>query len=126
VEDVPPARSARRVPISAQPEIILDEEDAPLPARLARERRERQRAEAIAAQRRFSREMVWPSTWAFTRTTLLTFFAALLVATIFSYWTPDDVLPDQFNEQLRVARITDVYQPLRDERTPLPTEARTP
>lgn len=114
----------RRVPIASnQPELILDDEDAPPRARQA-SRQARREAGNKAGGRRFSGELVWPSTWTFTRTTFLTLLAALMVATIFSYWTPDDVLPEAFNEQLRIARVTSNYQPLRDERTPVPTEAR--
>jgi N-acetylmuramoyl-L-alanine amidase len=110
-------RERQRVPIaSSQPEIVFEEEAPAAPAR--------RRTHQVAAARKLAGEVMWPSTWTFTRTTFLTLVAAVMVATVFSYWTPDDVLPEEFNEQMRIARVTD--RPLVVTGTPLPTEVTTP
>lgn len=64
---------------------------------------------------------VLSSTWAFFRTTSLAFLAAILSATVFSYWTPEETLPDSFQAQMRVVRTT--YQPFAAIPTSLPTQA---
>lgn len=60
-------------------------------------------------------------TWIFFKTIGLTGLAALLVATIFSYWTPDEGFQsDTFRAKMRLAQVT--QQPLNLITTALPTE----
>lgn len=108
VDDNP---TASRVPIrSQQPDVLLEDDSTSKPQRHARQKKPRPSA----------REAVLPSTWAFFRTSLLTLLAAVLAATVFSYWTPEDTLPDSFRAQMQVVRTTD--QPFEVFPTPLPTE----
>lgn len=63
----------------------------------------------------------WRETGTFVKYLLIAFLAAILVATIFSYWTPDESLPPEFKAQLQVVNST----PQADivlQTTPLPTE----
>lgn len=108
VEDEPTESS--RVPIQSQlPEVLLEDEESS--KRTPRPKRQRPSA----------KEAVLPSSWAFFRTSFLTLMAAVLAATVFSYWTPEETLPDNFRAQMQVVRTTD--QPFEVFPTPLPTEA---
>lgn len=63
----------------------------------------------------------WRETGTFIKYLLVASLAAVLVATIFSYWTPDESLPSEFKAQLQVVNST----PQADiilQTTPLPTE----
>lgn len=99
----------RRPITSHQPELVLDEYDAPM------------------AQKRRTRTLrqVWlPSSWAFVKTTFVATLAGLLIATVFSYWTPeDDLLPEHFRSQMQSVSTT--AQPPRSFVTPLPTDVPT-
>jgi len=101
----------KRQPIrSHQPELVLEDEHVEPMATKYRARPLRQ---------------VWlPSTWTFLKTVVVTFLAGLLIATVLSYWTPEeDVLPDRFRSQMQSVRTT--AQPPRAFVTPLPTDAPT-
>jgi N-acetylmuramoyl-L-alanine amidase len=99
-----------RVPIGLQqPEVLLEDAAEDKPNRKSQKR-----------QRPSAREAALPSTWAFFRTSILTLLAAVLAATVFSYWTPEETLPDTFRAQMQVVRTTD--QPFEVFPTPLPTE----
>ncbi|NDJ85533.1 MAG: hypothetical protein GYB66_06575 [Chloroflexi bacterium] len=117
-EDESPASEQQRYPIAnSQAEVVFDDdEEEPAPSPWQRPTRQRSQLEA---------DMVWPSTWTLIKTVGLTLMAALLVATIFSYWTPeDDFLPDRFREQMQIVRTT--YEPLNQLPSPLPTEVTVP
>jgi N-acetylmuramoyl-L-alanine amidase len=58
--------------------------------------------------------------WKTTRVFTLTVLAALLMATIFSYWTPDDFLSPEFRQVMRVVNTT--HQAPLVLATPLPTQ----
>ena len=63
----------------------------------------------------------WREAGTFFKYLLIALLAAVLVATIFSYWTPDESLPPEFKAQLQVVNST----PQADivlRTTPLPTE----
>ncbi len=107
--DAPPESRKRQPITSHQPELVLDDEAEPM-ATKARER---------------ALQQVWlPSSWAFFKTTVVAFMAAVLIATVFSYWTPEeDLLPENFRSQMQSVSTT--AQPPRAFVTPLPTDAPT-
>lgn len=117
LEEERPARvSPRRMP-THQPELILEEAITPPPKAGKKERPPRRANDSSSS--------VFPHTWIFVKTSVLTLLAALLVATIFSYWTPEEGFePERFRAQMRIAQVT--QQPLQAILTPIPTERVTP
>ncbi|MCI0710005.1 MAG: N-acetylmuramoyl-L-alanine amidase [Chloroflexi bacterium] len=84
-------------------------------------------SQAWANERLSQRTVAEPSGLSFFRETWIAFkylsialLAALLVATIFSYWTPDESLSEEFRQQLRVVNSTPSGSLLLAS-TPLPT-----
>lgn len=118
-ESVSEPEAQHRVPISSQPDILIESTEDTSRAKKRRNkppRRTRQRSE--------SSESVLPTAWTLLKATGLTSIAAILVATIFSYWTPDDITSTEFRAQMQIARITDV--PLLPQFTAIPDEPTVP
>ncbi len=111
-----PGAARQRVPIgNHQPELIM--EDAAEQPRRKKRPPSRRRMPAHGA--------VWPTTWSFTKATILTFLAALLVATVFSYWTPEDGFEtEEFRVKMNLAQVTQV--PMNIRSTSLPTQVVAP
>lgn len=109
VDDEPIEHPKRQPIASHQPDLLLEEDpivdDKRRPVRPLRQ--------------------VWlPSSWQFITTTFIVFMAALLIATVFSYWTPeDDLLPENFQSQMQSVNTT--AQPPPAFVTPLPTDVPT-
>lgn len=98
---------SKRQPITShQPELVLEDWDGVMATK--------ERARPI--------RQVWlPSSWIFFKTTVVALGAALLIATVFSYWTPEDeLLPDNFRSQMQSVSTT--AQPVQAFATPLPTD----
>lgn len=115
-EERPPRVTPRRMP-THQPELILEEASTPITKSRKKERPPR--------PPRDKDQPAFPHTWVFIKTGVLTLLAALLVATIFSYWTPEEGFEtENFRAQMRIAQIT--QQPLQALLTPIPTERVTP
>lgn len=97
----------KRQPISShQPELVLEDWDVVM---------------AIPKRARSIRQVWLPSSWIFFKTTVVVLGAALLIATVFSYWTPEDeLLPDNFRSQMQDVSTT--AQPVQAFVTPLPTD----
>lgn len=119
-ETVEESRPQRRVPISSQPDILIETPDEDKQSK----RRKKPTPRRNTRQRSKSEDSILPTAWALLKATGLTSIAAILVATIFSYWTPEDITPTNFRAQLQVARVTD--QALIPIASPIPVEAETP
>jgi N-acetylmuramoyl-L-alanine amidase len=71
-----------------------------------RARRAQKEAEKRYQKEAARRESMPRVLWQTTRIFGMTSIAALLMATIFSYWTPDDFLSPEFREAMRVVNTT--------------------
>ncbi len=100
----------RRTPIySSQP--VFEDDPAP------NIRPRRQKRSSTSADEKLYQE--GSSTWIFIKTVILTALAALMVATIFSYWTPNEGFQSEtFLDKMRIAQVT--ARPLNLETTAIP------
>jgi N-acetylmuramoyl-L-alanine amidase len=114
------SEAQRRVPISSQSDILIESPDERSKAKKRRSTQSPRRSK----QRSQSSDSILPTAWTLLKATGLTSIAAILVATIFSYWTPDDITPTDFRAQLQIAHVTD--QALIPLASPIPIEATTP
>lgn len=94
-------RPRKRVPMGA-PDVRVP----PSAEEVRRARRAQKDAEKRYQKEAARRESMPRVMWQTTRIFAMTSVAALLMATIFSYWTPDDFLSPEFREAMRVVNTT--------------------
>lgn len=114
-EDLP--RPRRRVPMGA-PDVRVP----PSAEEMRRARRVQREAQIRYQKEHAPRESMTRVLWQTTRIFAMTSVAALLMATIFSYWTPDDFLSPEFRERMRVVNTTQQAGSPLTLATPLPTQ----
>lgn len=97
------------------------EPSAPVIARPARSQRGQPSATRAGPRRRKERFLLVTFVSTF-RSMIFTFSAAVIVATIFMWWTPNDFLPSRVRGQL--APVGETAQPASSTFTPVPTSER--
>ncbi|MCQ3933207.1 MAG: hypothetical protein DPW16_22395 [Chloroflexi bacterium] len=110
-------RPRRRVPMGA-PDVRVP----PSAEEVRRARRAQREAQKRYQKEHEPRESMTRVLWQTTRIFAMTSIAALLMATIFSYWTPDDFLSPEFREKMRVVNTTQQAGSPLTLATPLPTQ----
>ncbi|MBI5928320.1 MAG: N-acetylmuramoyl-L-alanine amidase [Chloroflexi bacterium] len=116
-DEIPRAR--RRVPMGA-PDVRVP----PSAEEVRRARRAQREAQKRHQKEAEPRESMGKVLWQTTRIFALTWVAALLMATIFSYWTPDDFLSPEFRDKMRVVNTTQQAGDVLPQATPLPTQQK--